>query len=82
MMTVPKILRLSEFIDCQYHGINHLLEMARMKGLKKVYLRVDTSDSRAVHVYERCGFEIEGRFNREHYVKGEFRHDYRMAIFL
>ena len=62
--------------------VQHLLEIAQMKGLKKVYLRVDTQNLRAIHVYEKCGFKIEARLEKEDYVNGRFRDDYRMAIFL
>ena len=62
--------------------INHLLEIAQKKKLKKIYLRVDTNNSRAIHVYEKRGFKIEAKLEKEDYVKGKFRDDYRMAIFL
>lgn len=62
--------------------IQHLLEIARKKGLKKIYLRVDTKNVRAIHVYEKCGFKIEAKLEKEDFVNGQFRDDYRMAIFL
>ena len=62
--------------------IKHLLEIAQKKKLKKIYLRVDTENRRAIHVYEKCGFKIEAKLEKEDYVKGRFRDDYRMAIFL
>jgi RimJ/RimL family protein N-acetyltransferase len=64
------------------HMIRHLLELARKKNLKKVYLRVHTENSRALHVYEKCGFRIEAKLEKEDYVNGQYRDDYRMAIFL
>ena len=62
--------------------VQHLLAIALKKGLKKVYLRVDTENSRAIHVYEKCGFRIEAKLEKEDYVDGQFRDDYKMAIFL
>jgi len=62
--------------------IMHLLEIAQEKELKKIYLRVDTENGRAIHVYEKCGFKIEAKLEKEDYVNGQFRDDYRMAIFL
>ena len=62
--------------------VKHLLEIAQEKGLKKIYLRVDTENGRAIHVYEKCGFKIEAKLEKEDYVNGQFRDDYRMAIFL
>ena len=62
--------------------VQHLLDIAGKKGLKKVYLRVDTENARAIHVYEKCGFTIEAKLEKEDFVNGQFRDDYRMAIFL
>lgn len=73
--------------SCQNQGlgtimVQHLLKIAQMKGLRKVYLRVDTQNFRAIHVYEKCGFKIEAKLEKEDYVNGRFRDDYRMATFL
>jgi putative acetyltransferase len=62
--------------------INHLLNTARQKALKKVYLLVNADNSRAIHVYEKCGFKIEAKLEKEHSREGRLRDDYRMAIFL
>jgi RimJ/RimL family protein N-acetyltransferase len=60
----------------------HLLEIARMKGLKKVFLSVNADNSKAIHVYGKCGFEIEATLRKAYYLNGRFGNDYRMAIFL
>jgi len=60
----------------------HMVEIARMKDLKKVSLMVFTNNERAIHVYKKCGFKIEGKLEKEHYKNGEYGADYRMAIFL
>jgi len=62
--------------------LRHLLGIARMKKLRKVWLLVSTDNDRAVHVYKKAGFEIEGKLCKERFVKGEYRDEYRMAIFL
>lgn len=62
--------------------ISHLLGIASKKGLRKVFLLVNTTSSRAIHVYQKCGFKIEARLEKEHSLEGELRDDYRMAIFL
>jgi RimJ/RimL family protein N-acetyltransferase len=62
--------------------LKHLLSIARMKKLRKVWLLVNTDNDRAVHVYEREGFEIEGKLCNERYFKGQYEDAYRMAIFL
>jgi len=62
--------------------VNHLLDIARKKGVKKVFLLVNTGNTRAIHVYEKCGFQTEGRLIKEHCRNGQLGDDYRMAIFL
>jgi len=62
--------------------VNHLLDIARKKGLKKVFLLVNTDNARAIHVYERCGFRTEAKLIKEHYRNGRLGDDYRMAVFL
>jgi RimJ/RimL family protein N-acetyltransferase len=62
--------------------VKHLLDIARKKGLKKIFLLVNTGNSKAIYVYEKCGFQIEAKFRKEHYYRGQFGDDYRMAIFL
>lgn len=62
--------------------VKHLLDIARKKGLKKVFLLVNTENVRAIHVYEKCGFRTEAKLVKEHYRRGRLGDDYRMAIFL
>ena len=62
--------------------IGHLLDIARKKDLKKVFLLVNTINSRAIHVYEKCGFKIEAKLEKEYSLRGKLRDDYRMTIFL
>jgi RimJ/RimL family protein N-acetyltransferase len=62
--------------------LKHLLDIAKKKKLTKVSLSVDTGNDRAVHVYKKAGFEIEGKLRNEKYYKGQYSDDYRMAIFL
>ena len=50
----------------------HMIEIAREKGLKKVFLRVNTDNERAIHVYERMGYRVVGRVPGEVKYKGEY----------
>lgn len=75
--------------DYQNRGLgtiltNHMIDIARHMGMKKVYLRVVTENVRAIHVYKKCGFHIEAELKMEYwnYVTGEYGDDYQMAIFL
>jgi len=62
--------------------VKHLLEIAKAKPLKKVSLRVKADNNRAIHVYERCGFKIEAKLEKERFQEGQFKDKYLMAIFL
>lgn len=62
--------------------VKHLLDIARKKGLKKVYLFVNTDNSRAIWLYKKCGFEIEATLKKEFYRRGKFGDHHRMAIFI
>ncbi len=62
--------------------LNHLIDIARMKKLSKVWLQVSTDNDRAICMYKKAGFEIEGKLCKESYVNGKYRNEYRMALFL
>jgi putative acetyltransferase len=62
--------------------LNHLLTVARGKKLKKVYLNVSAANKRAVHIYKKAGFVIEGKLCKESFVNHRYRDEYRMAILL
>jgi putative acetyltransferase len=62
--------------------LNHLVGIAKMKKLRKIWLLVNTDNDRAVHLYKKVGFEIEGKLSKERYFGGKFGDEYRMAIFL
>ena len=62
----------------------YMIDLARERGLSKVYLKTSTQNLGAIHVYEKLGFRIEGRLVMEHYhhLRQEFGDDFRMAVFL
>ncbi|MCW4016869.1 MAG: GNAT family N-acetyltransferase [Candidatus Bathyarchaeota archaeon] len=60
----------------------HLVYVARTKKLTKLYLNVSTANNRAIHVYTKAGFIIEGILCKESRVDGKYRDEYRMALFL
>ena len=62
--------------------LKHLLDIAKMKKLTKVSLNVDADNDRAIHIYKKAGFEIEGKLRNEKYHNGQYSDEYRMAIFL
>ena len=62
----------------------HIIDLARKRGLRKVYLKTSTQNLRAIHLYKKIGFIIEGRLVMEHYHlrRQEFGDDFRMAFFI
>lgn len=75
--------------DYQNRGLGtaltrHIVDIARLRGLKKISLTVVTENHRAIRVYEKCGFRMEGRLEKDHYnyITGEYGDDYLMALLL
>ena len=42
-------------------------------NLYKLYLVVDTENKKAIHVYKKLGFEVEGELKHEFFSNGEYR---------
>jgi len=62
--------------------LNHTLNIARKKNLKKIFLTVNNGNARALHVYEKAGFKMEGILRKEVCLNGKYLDEYRMALFL
>ena len=62
--------------------LQHILNIARIKKLKKVCLQVSTDNAKAICMYKKAGFEIEGKLCKESYINDKYRDEYRMALFL
>jgi diamine N-acetyltransferase len=50
-------------------------------NLHKIYLIVDKDNGKAVHIYAKAGFEVEGTLREEFFINGEYRDVTRMCIF-
>jgi putative acetyltransferase len=62
--------------------LNHVINVAQMKKLRKVWLHVSTANDRAIRMYKKAGFVIEGKLCKESFVNGEYRDEYSMTLFL
>ncbi len=62
----------------------YLLEIAKERGINRVTLKVVTENERAIHVYKKIGFKVEGKLVNNHYNynTGQYGDDYIMAICL
>ena len=50
-------------------------------NLHKLYLIVDRENHKAIHIYRRLGFEVEGDLVHEFFIQGAYRDVTRMCIF-
>jgi diamine N-acetyltransferase len=50
-------------------------------NLYKIYLIVDTENHKAIHIYERMGFVVEGVLRHEFFINGQYRDVTRMCLF-
>jgi len=60
--------------------LQHALEWSRAFGLRRVELTVHTSNIRAVSVYLRCGFQVEGVRRSSLFVDGVYIDEYIMSV--
>lgn len=62
--------------------MNALLEQTAQRGVKKISLRVLSSNISALTFYQKCGFVEEGRLFGEFYIEGQYVDDILMAYYL
>ena len=60
--------------------LQHALEWSRASGLRRVELTVHTSNVRAVGVYLRCGFQVEGVRRSSLLVGDKYVDEYIMSV--
>ncbi len=58
-------------MDYAFHTLN----------LYKLYLIVDEANEKAIHIYTKLGFKIEGTLRHEFFSAGAYRNAIRMCIF-
>ncbi len=50
-------------------------------NLYKLYLIVDKDNTKAIHIYKKLGFQVEGELVHEFFINGEYRNAVRMCTF-
>ncbi|KOP78629.1 spermidine N1-acetyltransferase [Lysinibacillus sp. NPDC094403] len=50
-------------------------------NLHKLYLIVDKQNEKAIYIYKKAGFHIEGELKEEFFTEGKYRDALRMCIF-
>lgn len=75
--------------DYQGRGLGTILtrlmvEIGRAKSLRKINLTVYTHNETGIHIYRKCGFEVEGLLRMEHWhhLLEDYVDAYRMGILL
>jgi RimJ/RimL family protein N-acetyltransferase len=62
-------------------AMGEILRIAFEKmNLNRIYLRVFDNNSRAIRVYEKCGFQQEGVLRQDHYSEGKYHNTLIMGI--
>jgi RimJ/RimL family protein N-acetyltransferase len=63
--------------------MSRAIEWARQSGvITRIELQVFTSNSSAIRLYQKHGFEIEGRRRKAVFREGKYHDDYMMALLL
>ncbi|AHG18979.1 spermidine acetyltransferase [Chania multitudinisentens RB-25] len=92
LVEINHIHRRAEFqiiIDPAHQGKGYASAAAKLAmdygfsvlNLYKLYLIVDKENPKAIHIYTKLGFEVEGELINEFFVNGEYRTVLRMCIF-
>ncbi len=50
-------------------------------NLHKIYLLVDKKNDKAIHIYQKTGFQIEGELKEEFFINGSYHDAIRLCMF-
>ena len=62
--------------------INYAVDYCRLNSIKKIELTVRTDNERALKLYKKAGFEIEGEIKSFFYINGIYYNCYIMGLFV
>ncbi|QVK20502.1 GNAT family N-acetyltransferase [Mycoplasmatota bacterium] len=65
-----------------YFLIQEQIRYAKEVGLKKIDLEVRCDNKAGIHLYKKCGFEIEGTHRCAAYIDGIYKDNYYMGIII
>lgn len=92
LIEIDYVHRRAEFqiiIDPEHQCKGYACEATRLAmeyafsvlNLYKLYLVVDNENKKAMHIYSKMGFEVEGVLKQEFFVNGQYRDVTRMCVF-
>lgn len=92
LVEIDYIHRRAEFqiiIHPQHQGHGYSVKATKLAmyyafsvlNMHKLYLIVDRVNEKAIHVYEKVGFRIEGELKDEFFVDGKYHDAIRMCMF-
>ena len=86
---ISHVARFGMFIIKDYWGkgigknlVLEMIEFAKSIGVKRIEATVRSKNKRAIELYERLGFEVEGVRNKAAYIDGEFQDEYYIAYLI
>ncbi|MGM7634510.1 spermidine N1-acetyltransferase [Bacillus sp. Hm123] len=92
LVEIDYIHRRAEFqiiIHPQHQGRGYSVKATKLAmhyafavlNMHKLYLIVDKVNEKAIHVYEKVGFQVEGELRDEFFVAGSYHDAIRMCMF-
>ncbi|MEI2361600.1 spermidine N1-acetyltransferase [Priestia megaterium] len=92
LVEIDYIHRRAEFqiiIDPAYQGHGYAMVATNLAmnyafsvlNMHKLYLIVDKENEKAIHIYKKVGFSIEGELKDEFFVDGSYHNVIRMCMF-
>ncbi|WP_100332323.1 spermidine N1-acetyltransferase [Bacillus xiapuensis] len=92
LVEIDYIHRRTEFqiiIDPRHQGCGYSVKATKLAmhyafsvlNMHKLYLIVDQSNEKAIHVYKKVGFQVEAELKDEFFVDGEYHNALRMCMF-
>lgn len=62
--------------------MEYIIDWARAHGVEKISLDVFSNNERAIRLYKKYGFRVEGRLKRQYVLEGRYVDEIFMGLFL